>query len=39
MLVAWIGAWAVIGYSILPYLTVPARWLTARRWNSRPANS
>jgi len=28
LLVAWIGAWFVIGFSILPYVTVvPARWL------------
>jgi uncharacterized protein YacL len=31
VLVAWVGAWSVIGYSILPYLTVqPARWLIKR---------
>jgi uncharacterized protein YacL len=31
MLVAWIGAWFVIGYSILPHITiVPARWLIRR---------
>ena len=31
VLAAWVGAWAVIGYSILPYLTVqPARWLIKR---------
>lgn len=31
LLAAWIGAWVVIGYSILPYLTVtPARWLIRR---------
>ena len=31
MLVGWIGAWFVIGYSILPYITfVPARWLIRR---------
>ena len=28
LLLAWIGAWVVIGFSILPYVTVvPARWL------------
>jgi uncharacterized protein YacL len=28
LLAAWIGAWVVIGFSILPYVTVaPARWL------------
>jgi len=28
LLAGWIGAWAVIGFSILPYVTVaPARWL------------
>jgi uncharacterized protein YacL len=27
-LIAWIAAWAVVGFAILPYLTiVPARWL------------
>ena len=31
MLVGWIGAWFVIGFSILPYITfVPARWLIRR---------
>jgi uncharacterized protein YacL len=31
MLAGWIGAWFVIGYSILPYITfVPARWLIRR---------
>jgi len=31
VLAAWVGAWSVIGYSILPYLTVqPARWLIRR---------
>lgn len=31
VLVAWVAAWSVIGYSILPYLTVqPARWLIKR---------
>ena len=31
LLVAWIGAWFVIGFSILPYITVlPARWLIKR---------
>jgi uncharacterized protein YacL len=28
MLLAWVVAWAVVGYSILPYITItPARWL------------
>ena len=31
LLVAWIAAWFVIGFSILPYITVlPARWLIKR---------
>ena len=31
LLVGWIGAWFVIGFSILPYVTVlPARWLIRR---------
>jgi len=31
LLLGWIGAWTVIGYSILPYVTiVPARWLIRR---------
>ncbi len=31
LVIAWIGAWVVIGYSILPYVTVlPARWLIGR---------
>ncbi|MEP7360974.1 MAG: PIN domain-containing protein [Chloroflexota bacterium] len=31
LLLAWIAAWVVIGYSILPYVTVlPARWLIGR---------
>ena len=31
MLVGWVGAWFVIGFSILPYITfVPARWLIRR---------
>jgi uncharacterized protein YacL len=31
LLAAWIGAWFVIGFSILPYITVlPARWLIRR---------
>jgi uncharacterized protein YacL len=31
LVVAWIGAWVVIGFSILPYVTVlPARWLVER---------
>jgi uncharacterized protein YacL len=31
LLAGWIGAWFVIGYSILPYVTVlPARWLIRR---------
>jgi uncharacterized protein YacL len=31
MLVLWIAAWVVIGFSILPYITVlPARWLIGR---------
>ena len=31
LLLAWIAAWVVIGYSILPYITVmPARWLIGR---------
>jgi uncharacterized protein YacL len=30
LVIAWIGAWVVIGFSILPYVTVlPARWLMA----------
>ena len=32
LLAGWIGAWFVIGFSILPYVTVvPARWLIAQR--------
>jgi uncharacterized protein YacL len=28
MLLAWIAAWAVVGFSIMPYITIaPARWL------------
>lgn len=28
MLLAWLAAWAVVGFSIMPYITVsPARWL------------
>ncbi len=31
LLAGWIGAWAVIGFSLLPYVTVvPARWLIKR---------
>src|SRR5688500_2356143 len=31
LLVLWVAAWVVIGFSILPYLTVvPARWLISR---------
>lgn len=31
LLVGWIGAWFVIGFSILPYVTfVPAQWLVRR---------
>jgi uncharacterized protein YacL len=31
LLAGWIGAWFVIGYSILPYVTfIPARWLIRR---------
>ena len=31
LLAGWIGAWFVIGFSILPYVTVvPARWLIRR---------
>ncbi|HEY8135086.1 MAG TPA: PIN domain-containing protein [Candidatus Limnocylindrales bacterium] len=31
LLVLWVAAWAVIGFSILPYVTVlPARWLIGR---------
>jgi uncharacterized protein YacL len=31
LLLAWIAAWVVIGFSILPYVTVmPARWLIGR---------
>ena len=31
MLVLWVAAWVVIGFSILPYVTVlPARWLIGR---------
>jgi len=31
LVIAWIGAWVVIGFSILPYVTVlPARWLIGR---------
>jgi len=31
LIIAWIGGWVVIGFSILPYITVlPARWLIGR---------
>jgi uncharacterized protein YacL len=31
LLVLWVGSWVVIGFSILPYVTVlPARWLIGR---------
>src|SRR3954451_22323129 len=31
LMLAWIAAWVVIGFSILPYITVlPARWLIGR---------
>src|SRR5688500_2186706 len=31
LLVLWVAAWVVIGFSILPYVTVvPARWLIGR---------
>ena len=41
LLAAWVVAWVVVGFAILPYLTVvPADWLDPPgRSSSRPASS